>query len=308
MRKSILIIIFFTILFILLYSSFFVIQEGQRGILLRFGKIVRNINNNSGILLPGLHLKNPLIEKEKIFDVRIQTMENKNEKFITQEKKDIFVDSYIKWRITDLNRFYVSTGGHIEKIENFLRKTFSDRLRSEIGRLNVKDIVTDSRKIVTSILRQQLNESIIDIRHNLLGIQIIDVRINKINLPSEVLDAIYKRMRVEQKADANFHSSQGKEKAEKIRALADYKVIAIIAQAKKQAYIIHGDTDLLVNKLFTTYFNNDINFYSFIRTLHAYKNIFHSHNTFIILDIHHPFLRYMMSSFYNPNNINQIKK
>ncbi|WWP00284.1 MAG: protease modulator HflC [Candidatus Dasytiphilus stammeri] len=290
---------------ILLYSCCFIIQEGQRGILLRFGKVLRDINHNTVILLPGLHFKNPLIETVKSLDARIQTLENQTDRFVTKEKKDLIVDSYIKWRITDFNRFYVSTGGgDITKVENFLRKTFSDRLRSEIGRLNVKDIVTDSRGKLTSILHQKLNESLINthfigtnITKNLLGIQVVDVRIKQINLPPEVSDAIYKRMRAERDADARLHRSKGKEEAEKIRAAADYEVISILAESERQAHIIHGEADAFVAKLFSIYFNQDTKFYSFVRTLHAYKKIFQSNKDLMILDINHPFLRYMIPSF-----------
>ncbi|WWO97558.1 MAG: protease modulator HflC [Candidatus Dasytiphilus stammeri] len=306
MRKYFLAILFPII--ILLYSCCFIIQEGQRGILLRFGKVLRDIDHHTIILLPGLHFKNPLIETVKSLDARIQTMENQTDRFVTKEKKDVIVDSYIKWRITDFNRFYVSTaGGDIAKVENFIRKIFSDRLRSEIGRLNVKDIVTDCRGKLTSILREKLNESIINAHQigmkspqNILGIQVIDVRIKKINLPPEVSDAIYNRMRAERDADARLHRSQGKEEAEKIRAAADYEVISILAEAERQAHIIHGEADAFVAKLFAIYLNQDTNFYSFVRTLHAYKKIFQSNKDLIILDINHPFLRYMIP-YFNKN-------
>lgn len=290
----------------MLYSSCFIIQEGQRGILLRFGKILRDINHNAVVLSPGLHFKNPFIETVKFIDSRIQTLENQTDRFVTKEKKDLIVDSYIKWRINDFSRFYVSTGGgNIYQAEKFLSRKFSDRLRSEIGRLNVKDIVTDSRGKLTTILLNNLNESIIN-RHagmkftpesiSLLGIQVVDVRIKQINLPSEVSDAIYNRMRAERDADASLHRSQGKEEAEKIRAAADYEVISIIAEAERQARVIRGEADALVAKLFATYFNQDTTFYSFIRTLHAYKKIFKYNKDLIILDLNHPFLRYMIPS------------
>ncbi|WWO99547.1 MAG: protease modulator HflC [Candidatus Dasytiphilus stammeri] len=292
------------VILILLYSSFFIIQEGQRGILLHFGKVLRDINHNVVVLSPGLHFKKPLIEKVKGLDIRIQTLENKSEKFVTKEKKNIIVDSYIKWRITDLNRLYVSTGGEISQVENFLRKTFSDKLSSEIGHLNLKDIVNDSQGKLISILRQKLNKSIINtydteqLAQNILGIQVVDVRIKKINLPNEVSDSIYNRMRAELDSDALLHRYQGKEKAEKIRAAADYEVIYTIAEAKKQAHVIHGEADALVAKLFATYFNHDTNFYRFVRTLQAYKKIFKYNQDLIILNINLPFLRNIIP-YYN---------
>ena len=156
MRKSVIAIII--IVLVVLYMSVFVVKEGERGITLRFGKVLRDDDNKPLVYEPGLHFKIPFIETVKMLDARIQTMDNQADRFVTKEKKDLIVDSYIKWRISDFSRYYLATGGgDISQAEVLLKRKFSDRLRSEIGRLDVKDIVTDSRGRLTLEVRDALN-------------------------------------------------------------------------------------------------------------------------------------------------------
>lgn len=156
MRKSFVVIVL--VVLVALYASLFVVQEGQRGIVLRFGKVLRDSENKPLVYAPGLHFKIPFIETVKNLDARIQTMDNQADRFVTSEKKDLIVDSYLKWRISDFSRYYLATGGgDVSQAEVLLKRKFSDRLRSEIGRLDVKDIVTDSRGKLMSDVRDALN-------------------------------------------------------------------------------------------------------------------------------------------------------
>ena len=248
MRKSVIAIII--IVLVVLYMSVFVVKEGERGITLRFGKVLRDDDNKPLVYEPGLHFKIPFIETVKMLDARIQTMDNQADRFVTKEKKDLIVDSYIKWRISDFSRYYLATGGgDISQAEVLLKRKFSDRLRSEIGRLDVKDIVTDSRGRLTLEVRDALNSGSAGTEDEVttpaadnaiaeaaervtaetkgkvpvinpnsmaaLGIEVVDVRIKQINLPTEVSEAIYNRMRAEREAVARRHRSQGQEEAEK---------------------------------------------------------------------------------------------
>ncbi len=233
MRKSFLLIV--VVVLIALFASLFVVEEGQRGIVLRFGKVLRDSDNKPLVYAPGLHFKIPFIETVKRLDARIQTMDNQADRFVTNEKKDLIVDSYLKWRISDFSRYYLATGGgDVSQAEVLLKRKFSDRLRSEIGRLNVRDIVTDSRGRLTSDVRDALNTGSVGdeaatteaddaiasaaarveqetrgkqpaVNPNsmaALGIEVVDVRIKQINLPAEVSDAIFQRMRAEREAVA----------------------------------------------------------------------------------------------------------
>ena len=247
MRKSVIAII--VVVLVVLYMSVFVVKEGERGITLRFGKVLRDDENKPLVYAPGLHFKIPFIESVKMLDARIQTMDNQADRFVTKEKKDLIVDSYIKWRISDFSRYYLATGGgDVSQAEVLLKRKFSDRLRSEIGRLDVKDIVTDSRGRLTLEVRDALNSGSAGTEDEVstpaaddaiakaaerveaetngkvqvinpnsmaaLGIEVVDVRIKQINLPAEVSEAIYNRMRAEREAVARRHRSQGQEEAE----------------------------------------------------------------------------------------------
>lgn len=291
-------------LFLFLFSSsFFIVKEGERGIVLQFGKVLKNNQQNTLLYTPGLHFKIPFIESIKLLDARIHTMDNQADRFVTKEKKDLIVDSYIKWRVVDFSRYYLSTGGgDIFQAEVLLKRKFSDRLRSEIGCLNVKEIVNDSRGRLTTDVLHSLNEgtaSIIDKESLIninsmkaLGIEVVDVRIKQINLPIEVSDAIYNRMRAEREAVARSQRSQGQEKAEKLRATADYKVSMILAEAKKEALIIKGQGEAEVAKLFSTNFSKESDFYFFIRSLHAYENSFNN-NDIMLINSNNDFFKYM---------------
>lgn len=297
MRKSLLVILI--VVLVALYASLFVVQEGQRGIVLRFGKVLRDDENKPLVYAPGLHLKIPFIESVKMLDARIQTMDNQADRFVTKEKKDLIVDSYIKWRISDFSRYYLATGGgDVSQAEVLLKRKFSDRLRSEIGRLDIKDIVTDSRgKLMEGVARETSGKQPAVNPNSMaaLGIQVVDVRIKQINLPTEVSDAIYQRMRAEREAVARRHRSQGQEEAEKLRATADYEVTRTLAGAEREGRIIRGEGDAEAAKLFANAFSKDPDFFAFIRSLKAYENSFKGGQDVMVLRPDSDFFKYMKS-------------
>ncbi|RWR02868.1 cell division protein FtsH [[Pantoea] beijingensis] len=332
MRKPLIVLLI--VVLVVLYASLFVVQEGQRGIVLRFGKVLRDDENKPLVFAPGLHFKIPFLESVKMLDARIQTMDNQADRFVTKEKKDLIVDSYIKWRISDFSRYYLATGGgDVSQAEVLLKRKFSDRLRSEMGRLDVKDIVTDSRGRLTTDVREALNtgsagnddevatpaadDAIASAAARVeretnskeppinpnsmaaLGIQVVDVRIKQINLPTEVSGAIYNRMRAEREAVARSQRSQGQEEAEKLRATSDYEVTRTLAEAQRQALITRGEGDAEAAKLFADAFSQDPDFYSFIRSLRAYDNSFEANRDVMVLSPDSDFFRYMKS----PNTV-----
>ncbi|MGC6388159.1 protease modulator HflC [Ewingella sp. S1.OA.A_B6] len=326
MRKSFLLIV--VVVLVALYASLFVVQEGERGIVLRFGKVLRDGDNKPLVYAPGLHFKVPFVESVKTLDARIQTMDNQADRFVTSEKKDLIVDSYLKWRISDFSRYYLATGGgDVSQAEVLLKRKLSDRLRSEIGRLDVKDIVTDSRGRMTQDVRDALNngsteeveatteadDAIASVAKRVeqetkgkqpavnansmaaLGIEVVDVRLKQINLPDEVSSAIYDRMRAERNSVALRHISQGKEEAEKLRATADYERTRTVAEAERTARITRGEGDAEAAKLFADAFSQAPDFYAFIRSLRAYEESFKSGNDVLVLSPDNDFFRFMKS-------------
>lgn len=269
--------------------SLFVIPEGERGIVTRFGRLIKDNNEITRIYEPGLHFKMPMFDRVNVLDARIQTMDDQSDRFVTSEKKDVIIDSYVKWKIKDFGQFYLATGGgNILTAESLLQRRVSDGLRAEIGSKTVKEIVSEKREQVMATVLLDSQEGTGD-----LGIEVIDLRIKKINLPEEISESIYRRMRAEREAVARKLRSQGREKAEVIRAQSELEVATIIAEADKTAQITRGDADAKVAKLYADTFNKEPEFFSFIRSLKAYENSFNSKNDILVLDPKTDFFKYM---------------
>ena len=277
-----------------LYSSIVVVKEGSRGIMLRFEKAMRDSDNKVVIYTPGLHFKVPFIDNLKVLNARIITLDGQADRFVTVEKKDLLVDSYVKWRISDFSRFYTATNnGDYAQASNLLRRKVNDRLRSEIGSRTIKDIVSGTRGELMAGAKKALNTGPDGAAE--LGIEVIDVRIKQINLPNEVSTSIYQRMRAERDAVAREHRSQGKEKATFIQADVDRKVTVILANANKTAQELRGTGDAMAAKIYSDAFAQEPKFFSFIRSLKAYENSFASGENMMILKPDSEFFRFMQA-------------
>lgn len=290
MRKylsSVVVIVLF-----LLYSSIVIVPEGNRGIMMRFSKVLRDADNKVVVYNPGMHFKIPFIENVKILDARTQTLDGQADRFVTVEKKDLLVDSYVKWRISDFGRFFTATGGgDYLQASNLLRRKVNDRLRSEIGSRTIKDIVSGTRGELMVDARKALNTGADSTSE--LGIEVIDVRVKQINLPDEVSSSIYQRMRAERDAVAREHRSQGREKAAFIQADVDRKVTLILANANKTAETLRGEGDSAAAKIYAEGFGQEPEFYSFIRSLKAYEKSFTQSENMMILKPDSDFFRFM---------------
>lgn len=277
----------------MLMSSLYVVQEGQRGLVLRFNAANRDAEQLVQVQQPGLHFKLPWIDSVKILDARIQTMDSHADRFITSEKKDLIVDSYVKWRIVDFGRYYLSTGGDPSKAQLLIKRKISDRLRSEIGNRTIRDIVSGSRGELMEDARNSLNTG--DDGTVKQGIHVVDVRIKQINLPTEVSSSIYQRMRAERDAVAREHRSQGREQAAIVRADVDRRVAVMLAEAGRKAQVLQGEGDATVAMLFAQAFSQHPEFYLFIRSLKAYESSF-GQQDLLVLSPDSQFFRYMASS------------
>lgn len=198
------------------YASIFVVKEGTRSIVVRFGKVVQDDEGKTEVFAPGLHLKLAFFDKVKPLDARIQTLDEQPDRFVTIEKEDLIVDSYVKWRIEDFERYYLSTGGDKFQAESLLKQKVNNGLRSEFGSRTIKQIVSGERSELMDEAMEQASGS-----SDELGIKIVDVRVKQINLPTEISDSIFNRMRSERAAAAREYRSEGKEQGEIIRANID---------------------------------------------------------------------------------------
>lgn len=278
----------------ILYSSIVIVSEGTRGIMLRFSKVHRDADNKVVVYNPGLHFKIPFIDSIKILDARIRTLDGQADRFVTVEKKNLLVDSYVKWRISDFGRFYTATGGgDYAQASNLLRRKVNDRLRSETGSRTIKDIVSGTRGELMEGARKALNTGPDSTAE--LGIEVVDVRVKQINLPDEVSSSIYQRMRAERDAVAREHRSQGREKAAFIQADVDRKVTLILANANRTAQELRGSGDATAAKVFSDAFSQEPQFYSFLRSLKAYESSFANSDNMMILKPDSDFFRFMQA-------------
>jgi len=265
------IIAIIALLFVLVVSSVFVVFEGQRGIVFEFSKIKRDATGDMKVYEPGLHFKYPFINSVKKIDARIQTLDEAPDRFVTSEKKDLMVDSFVKWRIVDFSTYYLRTSGSIDNARALLKQKVNNGLRTEFGSRTITEIVSGDRDAIMEKALVSAKSSRED-----LGIEVIDVRIKAINLPTEVSASIYDRMRAERTAVAKEHRSQGQEQSEIIRATIDAKVTVMLAEAQKQAFEIRGSGDALAAKVYADAYSQDKDFYKFFRSLEAYEKSFNS--------------------------------
>ncbi|OLQ86015.1 HflC protein [Vibrio ponticus] len=302
---------------VLMLMSLFVIPEGERGIVIRFGRVLKDNNEIARIYEPGLHFKMPLFDRVNTLDARIQTMDGRADRFVTSEKKDVIIDSYVKWRIEDFGQYYLATGGgNAATAQTLLSRKVTDVLRSEIGAREIKQIVSGPRNIdilpddqaeVTTeaakealeidgerdiIMKNVLNGTRKDAMED-LGIHIVDFRMKKINLPDSISKSIYDRMRAERESVARQFRSQGREQAEVIRAQAELEVATILAEADKTARVTRGDADAEAAKIYADAYNKDPEFFSFIRSLRAYEKSFSEKSDILVLDPNSEFFQYM---------------
>ncbi len=276
------------------FSSLYVVTEGQVGIVTRFGKVIRGADSRLDIKQPGLHFKIPMIDKVKILDARIQTIDQSANRFVTSEKKDVIIDSYVKWQIEDAATYYLTTaGGNRMQAEDLLSRKINNSLRSQIGRLTIQEIVSgknsdraedefdsqspaseDESGSLASKRDEVMQNALRDIGSSArdLGVRIVDVRIKQINLPPEVSNSIYQRMRAERDAVAKLHRSQGRKDAEAIRAQADREVTVKIAEAEKAARALRGDGDAEAVRIYAETYERSPELFEFLRSMDAYRS------------------------------------
>ncbi|MCS3454910.1 protease modulator HflC [Aeromonas rivuli] len=272
------------------FSSVFIVDEGQKGIVVQFGKVKRVDSGEPRLFEPGLHFKVPVIDQVRKMDARIQTLEGQADRFVTSEKKDLIIDSYVKWKIEDFSKYYLATGGGNKiQAEDLLKRKINNGLRSEIGNRTIKDIVSGERSTVMEDALMKMARS------SELGIKVVDVRIKQINLPVEVSNSIYQRMRAERTAVAREHRSQGREQAEILRADIDRKVTVMIADADSNARQLRGEGDAEAAKIYADSYKKDPEFFSFVRSMEAYRKSFAGGNDLMVLKPDSEFFRYLKS-------------
>lgn len=265
--------------------SIFTVDQRQAALVFQLGEVV-SVKRE-----PGLYFKLPVVQNVRYFDTRILTLDSAEaERFITSEKKNVLVDYWIKWRIDDVRLYYVSFAGDEIRAENRLQQTINDGMRAEFGKRTVHDVVSGARDAVMDLLRERADQEA-----RRFGVQVMDVRIKRVDLPSEVSESVYRRMEAERKRVANELRSTGTAEAEKIRADADKQREVIIAEAYREAQKIKGEGDGRAAGIYSAAYTKNPEFYAFYRSMEAYKASFGSKSDIMVLQPNSDFFRYMRS-------------
>jgi membrane protease subunit HflC len=266
--------------------SLFTVDQRQYAIVFQLGEIKEVIRE------PGLAFKWPLIQNVRTFDRRILTLDSvEPERFLTAEKKPVLVDSFVKWRIDDVQKYYISVSGDEMIAKTRLSQTVNSGLREEFGKRTVHDVVSGARdKIVADVKRKA------DADMRAMGVEIIDVRLKRVDLPAEVSEAVYRRMETERKRVANELRSQGAAEAEKIKADADRQREVIVAEAYRDAQKIKGEGDAKAASIYGQAFSQNPEFYAFYRSLEAYRGSFRSKSDVMVLEPNSDFFKYLKNA------------
>jgi membrane protease subunit HflC len=275
------------ILLIILFTGTFTVQEGEAALLLKLGKLKKDASQQVRVYSPGLHVKWPLVEDVVVFDTRLQTLDTSTSRIGTAEKKDVIVDYYVKWRITNLPLYYTRTSGNEQTAGVLLQQQLNDSIRAQFGKRTINEVVSDERSKIMDALLAQAN-----VGTQALGISVVDVRIKRIDLPTEVSAAVFNRMRAERERVATEHRSMGKAAAEAIRAGADANVTLTLANANAQAADIKGQGTAQAARIYADAYNKDPGFYAFYRSLLAYQQTFQSKDDILVLRPNSHFFRY----------------
>lgn len=271
------------VVLVVLSASMFTVDQRQNALVFQLGEVV------SVKTKPGLYFKLPLVQNVRFFDTRIQTLDSVDpERFITSEKKNVLVDSFIKWRVIDAKQFYVSVGGDETRAQIRLSQAVNDGLRAEFGKRTINDVVSGQREEVMNLIRNKADQ---DARK--IGVQVVDVRIKRVDLPETVSENVYRRMEAERKQVANQLRSTGAAEAEKIKADADKQKEVIIAEAYRDAQRVKGEGDAKASTIYAAAYGRNPEFYAFYRSMQAYRESFKSKSDVMVLDPSADFFKYM---------------
>ena len=268
---------------LLLSMSVFVVDQRQNAIVFQLGEVV------SVKTEPGLYFKVPLMQNVRFFDSRILTLDTgEPERFITAEKKNVMVDSFVKWRIVDVKQYYISVGGDEMRAATRLMQTVNSSMREEFGKRTIHEVVSGEREQIMTVLREKTDS---DARK--IGVQVLDVRLKRVDFPLEISDSVYRRMDAERKRVANELRASGAADGEKIKANADKQRQVILAEAYREAQKTKGEGDAKATALYAASFGRNTEFYAFYRSLEAYKQSFKNKSDVMVLDPSSAFFKYL---------------
>lgn len=281
--RSIVALAILALLAMLASSSLYIVNETQRAIRLQFGEVIETD------IQPGLHIKVPVYNTVRLFDTRLQTLDGSPSRYLTGDRKGVIVDSFVQWKIVDVTRYYEATAGDEQASMRLIAPRVDESLRNEFGRRTLGEIVSEQRDELMSRPIEELNLALRDS----MGVAIFDIRVKQIDLPSEVSNSVYERMRTERQREAREYRAQGQEQSERIRAAVDRGREVILATAARDADILRGEGDAEATRIYARAYNQDRELYSFLRSMEAYRATFNSKQDILVVSPKSDFFRYL---------------
>jgi membrane protease subunit HflC len=278
------------VVLLLVSGTLYTVDQRQHAIVFQLGEVKDVVQR------PGLHVKIPLVQNVRLFDMRILTFDDAEPlRFLTQGNRPVLVDSFVKWRIVDVKQYYISVGGDEFQATRRIKQTVAGVLRDEFGARILHDVVSGERDHIMSSVRQKVDQDL-----ERIGVKIVDVRLKRVDLPQDVSESVYRRMEAERKRIANELRSTGAAEAEKIRADADRQREIIVAEAYRDAQRVRGEGDARSAAIYAAAFNQNPEFFAFYRSMDAYRNVFRGRNDLMLLESTSDFLRYFRDSLGKP--------
>ncbi|WP_347331814.1 protease modulator HflC [Marinimicrobium locisalis] len=285
-NKGLLALILLGVVVLVGANTFYIVNEYERAVVLRFGALV------NPDVEPGVHIKIPFADKVRVFDGRILTSDASPESYYTVENKRLIVDSYAKWRIKDVEMYYKATGGQEVVADNRLASRIADGLRNEVGRRTLHEVVSGERDKLMEDLTRDMTKTAMEV----LGVEVIDIRVKRIDLPEDVSESVFDRMAADREKEAREYRATGREQAEVIRADADRQRTVLLANAYRDAELLRGDGDARAAAIFADAFNQNPEFFAFVRSLEAYKKSFNSGSDLMVVDPSSDFFEYLKNA------------
>ena len=265
----------------ILQSTIFTVKEYERAVKFKFGEFVGEE------IKPGLNFKIPFINTIKKFDVRIQTMDSDPEGFLTKNNQELVIDSFVKWRIRDIKQYFVSVGGRADIAETRLAQQVNSSLRSEVGKRSIAEVVAGDRAVIMDVVQKAIDEE-----SEKFGVEVIDVRMKRVDYADEIRDSVFRDMESERNVLVQQKESTGKKIAEEIRAKADATSLVTVAEATKKSNILRGEGDAEATRIYAEAYGADVEFYELYRSLEAYKNTFNSGGDVMVIEPDSEFFKY----------------
>jgi membrane protease subunit HflC len=287
-NKGLFSVIFAVIALVVVSKSIYIVEETEKGLILRFGKVVRDESKVPMVYLPGLHFKAPFIDSVVLIDTRVQLMDGSPDVFTTQNKEFLDVDTYVQWKVTDFAKFYIRTSGNFRKAEGFIEDFVDNGLRNQFGKRTLEQAISGEREELMGDIKIFVNSKVPE-----YGLEVVDIRVKKVNYTSRVLKNVYQQIISERLAQAVLIRSDGKQEGNIVKSKTDANVLRILAEADQYSRTTRGETDAEAAKIYADTYNQDPEFYAFLRSMDAYKASFGSKDDILVVSPDSDFFKYL---------------